>query len=214
MRYEKERNLVIDCARQMEGHGLVTLSGGNVALRMGDGNFLVTPSAMPYDAMLPSDIVLVAPDGKVVEGMRRPTSDLAALLHIFRHMPDVNVTIHTHQPWATALSLVADRLPADLVTVIDELGGPVNVAPFTRSSDIGMGEAVVKHHGDAHAVILKHHGVIAYAESIGQALSAAVYLEEASMCHLAALGTGLPMAHLTPDQIADEAEERGYYGQP
>lgn len=214
MRYEQERQSVIDCARQMEAHGLVTLSGGNVSLRTDDGNVLVTPSAMPYDTMVPSDVVLVSPEGDVIEGSRRPTSDLTALLYILRSMPEVNVTIHTHQPWATALSLVCDELPADLVTVIDELGGPVSVAPFTRSSDEGMGHAVVEHHGDARAVILKHHGVIAYGESLDQALSAAVYLEEACMCHLAAIGTGLPPAHLSAEQIADEAEERGYYGQP
>ena len=39
-------------------------------------------------------------------------------------------------------------------------------------------------------------------------------LEEGCRCYIAALATGLPMAHLTPEQIADEAEERGYYGQP
>lgn len=214
MRYEAERQELIDCARAMERRGLVAMSGGNVAMRMPCGNVLVTPSAMGYDTMVPEDIVLVDTKGSAIEGTRRPTSDLTALLYIFNHMPDVNVTIHTHQPMATALSLVCDQLPADFVTVIDELGGPVNVAPFTRSSDEGMGIAVVEHHGGSHAVILGHHGVISLGKDIDQALCAAIYLEEACQCYLMALSTGLPVAHLTPEQIADEAQERGYYGQP
>ena len=133
---------------------------------------------------------------------------------IFRNKPEVNVVIHTHQPYATALGLVCDELPADFTTVIDELHAAVHVAPFTRSSDEGMGILTVEHIGEALAVILKHHGVIAVGKSIDQALTAAVYLEESCQAYLAALATGLPITHLTPEQIADDAEERGYYGQP
>ena len=53
MKYEKERCELIECARAMEHYGLVMLSGGNVSLRMKDGTFLVTPSAMAYDSMIP-----------------------------------------------------------------------------------------------------------------------------------------------------------------
>ncbi len=214
MRYEQERQSLIDCALQMKAEQLVKGSGGNVSLRMPDDLVLVTPSAMAYETMRPEDVVVVDLQGRVVEGGRRPTSDLAAILYVFRHMPRVRATIHTHQPYATALSLVADELPADFVTVIDELNGAVRVAPFTRSSDEGMGVQTVEYAGNSDAVILKHHGVMALGTSVQGALSAAVSLEEGCRCYLAALATGLPVAHLTNEQIADEAEERGYYGQP
>lgn len=93
MKYEKERCELIECARAMEHYGLVMLSGGNVSLRMKDGTFLVTPSAMAYDSMIPEDIVLVNGKGETIEGKRRPTSDLEAILYIFEKMPDVNVVL-------------------------------------------------------------------------------------------------------------------------
>ena len=215
-----ERAAIIECALEMRDNALIKGSGGNVSMRVpgagpdGADAFLITPSAMGYDTMLPSDVVLVDADGATLDGCRRPSSDKAAILYIFRNMPEVNVVIHTHQPYATALGLVCDELPADFTTVIDELHAAVHVAPFTRSSDEGMGVLTVEHIGDALAVILKHHGVIAVGKSIDQALTAAIYLEESCQAYLAALATGLPIAHLTPEQIADEAEERGYYGQP
>ena len=218
--FEVERESLITCALAMRASALIKGSGGNVSMRIpgagpkGKDAFLVTPTAMDYDTMLPSDVVLVDEQGTTIDGRRRPTSDMAAVLYIFNHMPQVNVVIHTHQPYATALGLVVDELPADFTTVIDELHAAVHVAPFTRSSDEGMGVLTVEHIGDALAVILKHHGVIAVGKSIDQALTAAVYLEESCQAYLAALATGLPIAHLTPEQIADEAEERGYYGQP
>ena len=111
----------------MRDAGLIKGNGGNVSMRVagagpdGADAFLVTPTAMSYDTMVPSDVVLVDAEGNTLNGSRRPTSDMTAVLYIFRNMPQVNVVIHTHQPYATALGLVVDELPADFTTVIDEL---------------------------------------------------------------------------------------------
>lgn len=212
--YEQQKQQLIDCARQMQQHGLVVLSGGNVSMRMPCGNFLVTPSAIGYDTMVPEDIVLMDANTNTVEGTRRPTSDKHAIAYIFAHRPDINVILHTHQPYATALGLVCSQLPANQTTVIDELHAAVQVAPFTPSSDEGMGIATVQYAGDALAVILKHHGAIAFGKDIPQALAAAVYLEQACKTHLAALATGCAIPTLSQQQIDAESAERGYYGQP
>lgn len=214
MKYEKERCELIECARAMERYGLVMLSGGNVSLRMEDGAFLVTPSAMAYDSMLPEDIVLVNEKGETIEGKRRPTSDLDAILYIFEKMPDVNVVLHTHQPKAVAVSLIAEELPVISTTMIDELHASVKVAPFTISSDKGMGISTVEYAKEkGKAVILKQHGVIVYGTTLEQTLSSAVYLEETCEVYLSALATGKKISVLSQEQIDQEDKPRGYYGQ-
>lgn len=211
--YEKEKKEILRCAKLMDRYQLVALSGGNVSMRMPDGNFLITPSAMLYDDMVPDDIVLVDSCGNIVEGNRRPSSDMKAILYIFKHMPEVNAVIHTHQPHATAVGLIGDELPACLVTIIDANRGSVAVAPFTRSSDEGMGKLTVEYAGNSLAVILKHHGVMAFGSSLMEALESAVYLEESSKAYLMAKSVGnVPM--LSKEDIESESEERGYYGQP
>lgn len=214
MKYEKERQQLIDCARRMEDYGLIAMSGGNVSMRMPDGNFLVTPSAMEYTTMTIEDIVLIDKQGAVVEGFRRPTSDYQAILYIFEHMPKVNAVLHTHQPQAVAFSLIADELPVITTTMVDEVCGAVPVAPFTASSDKGMGIATVEYAKDALAVILKQHGVMTFGENISEALSAAVYLEESCKVYLSVLAAGYKAPVLTPEQIAAEDVPRDYYGQP
>jgi L-ribulose-5-phosphate 4-epimerase len=211
--FEKEKLAVLNTARKMEHYQLVCLSGGNVSLRTEDGNFLITPSAMKYDEMEPEDVVLVDEEGKVLEGIRRPSSDTAALLYIFKHMPNVNAIIHTHQPYATAVGLITDVLPACLTTIINEHNGPVNVAPFTISSDEGMGIMTVEYAKGSLAVILKHHGVVAFGKNLDEALGSAVYLEESCKAYLAARAVG-PIALLTEEQIKSEGAYRGNYGQP
>ena len=135
MLYIEERKQVLETARKMERYGLVRMSGGNVSLRVGS-TVLVTPSAMPYDTLEPEDIVAVDLEGNILEGRRRPTSDLKAILYILQHKPEMNAVIHTHQSKAVALSLISDRLPLVSTTMVDEVKGEVPVAPFTISSGI------------------------------------------------------------------------------
>lgn len=139
MKYEKERREILSAALDMLQYSLISLSGGNIALRTDEGSFLITPSAMRYETMLPEDVVLLDAEGRVLEGCRRPSSDTKALLYLFRQRSEINALIHTHQPYATAVGLVEDELPGCLVTVLDACGPCVPVAPFTISSDEGMG---------------------------------------------------------------------------
>lgn len=197
----------------MEEYGLIRMSGGNVSLRI-DDLVLVTPTAMGYDDMLPEDIVVCDLEGNVVEGKRRPTSDLSAILYVLKNREDIKAIIHTHQPKATALSLVCDILPVISSTMVDEIKDEVRVAPFTISSDVGMGIETIKYAGRSLCVILKNHGVMAFGKNLEQALSAAVYLEESCDIYLQALATNKTISVLSREQIEAEDEPRGYYGQP
>lgn len=212
MLYEKQRQDLIDTARKMEQYGLIRMSGGNVALRI-DDKVLVTPTAMAYDTMVIEDIVVVDLDGNTIEGKRRPTSDLKAILYILNHKPEVKAIIHTHQPKAVALSLICDKLPLISTTMVDEVKDEVNVAPFTISSDEGMGIQSVEYATKALCVILKNHGIMAFGKDLNQALSAAIYLEESCDIYLSALATNRDISVLTREQAEAEDAPRGYYGQ-
>lgn len=210
--YEQEKQAVLDCALEIKRNRLVTLSGGNISVRMPDGNFLVTPSGMIYENMVADDVVLIDRDCNVVEGCRKPSSDSSALIYMFEQMPQINAIIHTHQPYATAAGLITDVIPAFLVTLIDANRAAVNVAPFTPSSDIGMGKLAVEYAGDALAVVLKHHGVMAYGKDLEEALFSAVYLEEAAQTYMLARAVG-EIPALDPEDIAKEAAGWLNYGQ-
>ena len=212
MLHEKLRQDLIDTARKMEQYNLIRMSGGNVALRVED-MILVTPTAMAYDTMIPEDIVVVDCEGRVIEGKRKPTSDLKAILYILNHMPEVNAVIHTHQPKAVALSLITDKLPLISTTMVDEVKDEVNVAPFTISSDEGMGIQTVEYATRALCVILKNHGIMAFGKDLEQALSAAIDLEESCEVYMSALATGKDITVLTKEQAEAEDAPRGYYGQ-
>ena len=59
MKFEQERKAILSAAMDMLQYSLVSLSGGNVAVRTEEGSVLITPSAMRYEHLQPEDIVLV-----------------------------------------------------------------------------------------------------------------------------------------------------------
>lgn len=211
--YEIEKQEVLDAALEIKKNGLVSLSGGNVSVKVSEDRYLVTPSGMIYEKMSASDVCLIDGDCNVIEGCRKPSSDSKALVHIFKTRPDVKAVIHTHQPWATAAGFLVDELPEFLVTVIDACKNPVHVAPFTPSSDIGMGILAAEYIGDSLAVILKHHGVITVGSDLMEAVFAAVYLEESAKTYMIARSAGAEIPALPPELIMKEKKGWENYGQ-
>ncbi len=211
--FEKEKKQVLDAALEIRRCSLVSLSGGNISMRVGEDRYLVTPSGMIYEQMVPEDVCLIDGTCRVVEGNRKPSSDSSALVYLFEHMPKVQAVIHTHQPWATAAGFAADEIPDFLVTIMDACRNPVRVAPFTPSSAVGMGKLAVEYAGDSLAVILKHHGVITWGGDLQEALYAAVYLEEASKTYVLAKAMGVQIPALPPELIAQEKAGWETYGQ-
>lgn len=211
--FEKEKKQVLDAALEIRRCSLVSLSGGNISMRVGEDRYLVTPSGMIYEQMVPEDVCLINGTCRVVEGNRKPSSDSSALVYLFEHMPKVQAVIHTHQPWATAAGFAADEIPDFLVTIMDACRNPVRVAPFTPSSAVGMGKLAVEYAGDSLAVILKHHGVITWGGDLQEALYAAVYLEEAAKTYVLAKAMGVQIPALPPELIAQEKAGWETYGQ-
>jgi len=213
MIFENERMEAIKAGMKLDRYGLIALSGGNVSLRLPGGEIIVTPSGMIYEDLIADDVLVMDIDGNIKDGKRSASVDTQALLYIYKHMPSVNAIIHTHQPYATAVGLVADELPCCVTTLPNTAKGAVKVCPFSSAASIDMGIQTVKHAGSQLAVILKNHGVIALGNSLKQALYACIYLEEAAKTYVFARAMGGDISVLTPAQIKEAVDTFDSYGQ-
>lgn len=211
--FENEKQQILDAAKKLDRYGLIALSGGNVSWRMDTGEVVITASGMIYDEMVPSDMLVVDLDGRIVEGTRKASVDTEALLYIYKEVPRVNAIIHTHQPYATGLGLVMDEIPCNLSTLANATEGPVAVASYGDPGSLSMGEKAVEYIGERLAVVLRHHGVIAVGRDLRQALFSCVYLEEAAKTVSVALSTGRDMATMTQAQIDEAVAVFHRYGQ-
>lgn len=190
--FEKQKRAVIDTALTIKEYGLIALAGGNVSMRVGENDILVTPSGSYYETMKDEDVLLLDIDGNIKEGTLKPSVDTIALLYIYKNMPEVNAIIHTHQVNATAVGLISDKLPAITTTLSNATLGEVNVAPYSSPASINMGIETVEHIDGKRAIILKHHGVVTVGGDLKEALYAAVYMEETAKTYLAAKSAGEP----------------------
>ena len=210
--YKQDKKAIIKAALEIKHYGLIQLSGGNVSVRAKNGDIIVTPSGMPYDVMTPDQVLVLDKSGNVIEGTLRPSVDTEALIYIYDHLSHVNAIIHTHQPYATAVGLIGDEFPACSTTLCNVALGSVSVAPYSNPGSLAMGIHTVDYINGKRAVILKHHGVITVGETLKDALYAAVYLEDAAKCYLAAKSAG-EVAHMSPEEIDLAVEMFKSYGQ-
>ena len=91
----------------------------------------------------------------------------------------MEAVVHTHSPFATAMSILVEELPA--VAAASAPYSPVKVAPFEIPGSQEIAEAAVKAMGDHNVVcLLENHGLIAAGRNVSQAMSIAEYVEENS----------------------------------
>jgi len=201
--YEKEKKEILETALKLIDCDLIKLSAGNVSIRKGN-NVIITPSGMDYKNLNADDMVVIDLEGNKIEGKNMPSLDSVGLLYIYNNMPEIGAAIHTHQPYSTALSLIADKLPAILTTLVNAVGSKVvYVTPFAPAGKLETGIVTVNNLKGSRAVILRQHGVMAVGNDLTEALYAAVYLEEAAKAYLAVKPLGEPRT-LTEEQ-AEEA---------
>ena len=106
------REAVLATAREMYAKGLVEGTSGNVSGRMPDGSVCVTPSSIPYASMGLEDLVILDPDGHVLDGSRSPTSEKDLHLACYRAFAEVGGVIHSHATYASMFACARQPVPA------------------------------------------------------------------------------------------------------
>jgi ribulose-5-phosphate 4-epimerase/fuculose-1-phosphate aldolase len=179
--------------------------------------FLVNPQGLHWSEITPSDIVMADGDGNIVEG-KYPVEPTAFYIHARIHSgnPRAKVVLHTHMPYATALTSIRDgRIEMctqnafrywGRIAYDDKYGG------VALSND--EGERMCRAMGDKDILFLRNHGIIVSGPTVAQAYDDLYYLERAAMVQVLAMQTGRElhnideaMAEHTARQIAGEAQQ-------
>ena len=197
-----------DHARRMVADGLAVGTSGNLSVRSGD-LVAITPSAVAPDRLRPEDICLVHLDGTPAAGGGRPSTELPMHLAVYRRT-GAGAVVHTHSPYATAVSTVATELPPVHYLLVF-LGGAVRVAPYATPSSDALGERLVAALDGRSAALLQNHGAVAVGDSLEQAYAHAVVLEWVAALWARARLIGEPRI-LTDDELAAAAESLQGYG--
>ena len=168
---------VLQATQDMVAKGLVSGTAGNVSGRMPDGNVVMTPSSMAYDAMTVDDLVVVDLDGTVIDGERGPTSEKALHLACYRDHDEVGGVLHCHATYASMFALVRQPIPAVIEEFVVYVGGDVPIADYKPTGSDELADEIVTHLHDRSAVLMANHGILCIGKDPDDALHTGLCVE-------------------------------------
>lgn len=178
-------------------------TAGNVSIRV-DDKVVVTPTGGVVGEMTADQMSVVDMQGRLVDGALGPTSELALHLSLYERM-DAGAVVHTHAPYATALSCVVDEVPAVHYSML-MFGGSLRVAPYATFGTEELAENVQAALEGRTACLMQNHGVVGYGHDLDYAVEAALLVEWACTVYWRARAIGSPAA-LSDEQMQDVAAQ-------
>jgi len=169
----------------------------SVALPDGSERYLINPRGLHWSEIGPDDIVLIDGKGTVLEGRHR-VEPTALFIHAAVHQITGHaVVLHTHMPYATALTLTTDRAldPTLSQNAMRFLGRIAIDAQYNGLAlDNVEGERIARAMLGKDIAFLGNHGVIVAGPSMAWAYDDLYYLERACVHQVIASSTGRPLA--------------------
>lgn len=162
------RKLIIEAGLFLVREKLIARTWGNISARISDDEFIITPSGKSYDAIKEDDLVKVKISDLSYTGDIKPSSEKKIHAEIYKIHSDCNFIIHTHQNYATALSLLKN----------------LDLAPIAKYGLPGTNKLkknVVKaltNNLNSKAILLERHGVVCFGKDYEEARDVVMNLEK------------------------------------
>lgn len=180
-------------------HGLAEGVCNHFSVELPDasGRFLLNPRGLLWREVRADDIVMVDSQGQALAG-RHPVEPTAMFIHAAIHrIARQPCVLHTHMPFATALTLTTDRaLDTALSQTALRFHGRLAVDAHYNglALDASEGERIARAMGSADVVFLANHGVVVCGPCMAHAYDDLYYLERACQAQVLAQSTGRALA--------------------
>lgn len=209
---EQAKRLIVDIGRRMFERQYVSSNDGNITIRTGEDRLWVTPTGVSKGYMTEEMLICMDMDGRVLEGDRKPSSEVKMHLRVYQENPEVRCVVHAHPIAATSFAIA--RIPLNVALMTESvLGlGVVPVAEYATAGTQAVAESVAPYCRDYHALLLANHGALTWGSDAMQAY----YRMESLECYaqiMMNLGyLNRPARVLTRSQVNELLETRKNLG--
>ncbi|MBN1755029.1 class II aldolase/adducin family protein [bacterium] len=168
---------IVEIGQQLYYQGLLPGGSGNISVRTGSDQILVTPSGISKGLLKFGDLILLNSAGKKLEGSGTPTSELPLHLFVYQQRKDVNAIIHYHPPIATAFSVAEYELPPCVLPEVIINLGQIPTTEYATPSTSETVDAIKPFVLENNAILLKNHGVVVFGNELNKAMLRAETVE-------------------------------------
>lgn len=191
-------------------HGLNEGICNHFSMDVGENRFLVNRHGLHWSEIAASNILLADFDGNVLEG-EGEVEPTAFYIHsrIHQACPHAAVVMHTHMPYATALTLCENgRLePCEqkALRFLPKIAYDDDYNGIALDND--EGDRIAAGLGNKSTLFMASHGVVVTGNTVAAAYDDLYYLERACQVQVLARQTGLPLRRL-PKNVVDLTVEQ------
>jgi L-fuculose-phosphate aldolase len=165
----KLREQICEIGRRLYAKGFAAANDGNITVRLGDNEFLCTPTMVSKGFLKPEDICKVDAEGKQLAGTKKRTSEVLLHLAVYKHRPDVNAVVHCHPPHATAFAVAHEPIPKCILPEVEVFLGEVPIAVYETPGDQRFANTIVPYVKDCNTILLANHGTATFGPTLENA---------------------------------------------
>lgn len=185
------KNQICWASKEIYQRGLVNVGEGNISLRVKNRNeMIITPSGNNYLNPLPTNMVHITFEGKVITEGEKPSTEYNLHRIIYEQRPRVNCVIHTHSTYSSILAVQRKALPMIFEEMMVFLGGGVPCSEYALTGTEQLGKNALKAMGKQNAVILANHGSITVGRSVKHCVFGAQLVEKMAKIYVKSISMG------------------------
>lgn len=177
---ENEQDLkseIVKVCKNLYSQGFFPATSGNVSIKLGLTELLITPSGINKSELTPDQIIKTNSEGEQISGKGRVSSEIKMHLAVYKARPDIKAIVHTHPSFSTGFAAAGLALDQQVLPEAILVLGKVPLVEYGTPSTWEVPQALEKYLPDHNVFLLANHGTLALGENLSQAVHRAETLE-------------------------------------
>lgn len=192
---DEAKEFVLKAGLELLRAGLVARTWGNISARISDTQFVITPSGRSYDTLTKDDIVVVNIEDGSYEGNIKPSGEKGVHAAVYELRQSVNFVIHTHQNYASALSILGKNINVpenDDRIILSDVIPCADYGMYATKRLVNNIKEQLLDEERCKTVLMKYHGALCFGRDYEETFATAYTLEKVCKERYKALCGGLP----------------------
>lgn len=192
--YEPQKEELVRICHLLYEKDLVTAADGNISVRVSGEHILLTPSGRSKGFVKAGEILVLDPEGNVVEGTGRPSKEYPMHRAIYEKRPEIRAVVHTHPVFATAFAMAGKTVPDQYLVETKAMIRGIALADYAAPGSLALAEKVREKAVGNDAVLLQNHGALTVGKDLTDAFQKMEILESVAKTMIMSRVIGEPVA--------------------